>query len=180
MRGKRQAPVLWWRSWLIIGENATVRAENYGRVVRACARTRVMAHFLAIDGGGTTTTCAVADEKTVLASVTASASNIIRVGEGQARTALHSAIRQACNAARVNPADVTRTCAGVAGGARPEIANKVQQMILEVAGGQVKVVGDMIVALEAAFEGGPGVIAIAGTGSITFGRNAQGKTSRAG
>jgi len=139
-----------------------------------------MAHFLAIDGGGTTTTCAVADEKTVLASVTASASNIIRVGEEQARTALHSAIRQACSAARVNPADVTRTCAGVAGGARPEIANKVQQMILEVAGGQVKVVGDMIVALEAAFEGGPGVIAIAGTGSITFGRNAQGKTWRAG
>ena len=139
-----------------------------------------MAHFLAIDGGGTTTTCALADDKTVLARVTTSASNIIRVGEEQARTALHSAIRQACSAARVNPADVTRTCAGVAGGARPEIANKVQQMILEVAGGPVKVVGDMIIALEAAFEGGPGVIAIAGTGSITFGRNAQGKTWRAG
>jgi N-acetylglucosamine kinase-like BadF-type ATPase len=139
-----------------------------------------MAHFLAIDGGGTTTTCAVADERTVLATVTASASNIIRVGEEQARNSLHSAIRQACSAARVNPTDVARTCAGVAGGARPEIANKVQQMIAEVAGGPVKVVGDMIIALEAAFEGGPGVIAIAGTGSIAFGRNAQGNAWRAG
>src|SRR5689334_18072273 len=99
-------PFCWWRSALIIRENPPLRAENCGRVKRGCARTRVMAHFLAIDGGGTTTTCAVADERTVLATVTASASNIIRVGEEQARNSLHSAIRQACSAARVNPTDV--------------------------------------------------------------------------
>lgn len=139
-----------------------------------------MPHFLAIDGGGTTTTCAVADEKTVLATATASASNIIRVGEEQARAALHSVIRHACTSAGVDPRAVTRSCAGVAGGARPEIAQKINQMIAEVAGGEVKVVGDMIIAFEAAFEGGPGVIVIAGTGSIAFGRNPRGQTWRAG
>jgi glucosamine kinase len=44
----------------------------------------------------------------------------------------------------------------------------------------VDVVGDMQIALEAAFHAGPGVIVIAGTGSIAYGRNRQGRTVRAG
>lgn len=139
-----------------------------------------MAQFLAIDGGGTTTTCVVGDEANILATASASASNLIRVGEEQARAALHSAIRQACAAAGVNPRDITRTCAGMAGGARPEISQKVHRLIAEVVGGEITIVGDMIIALEAAFLGGPGVIMIAGTGSLAFGRNARGGTWRAG
>jgi len=42
------------------------------------------------------------------------------------------------------------------------------------------VAGDMQIALAAAFGEGPGVIVIAGTGSIAYGRNAQGRTARAG
>jgi N-acetylglucosamine kinase-like BadF-type ATPase len=38
----------------------------------------------------------------------------------------------------------------------------------------------MQIALQAAFGEGPGVIVIAGTGSIAYGRDAQGKTARAG
>jgi N-acetylglucosamine kinase-like BadF-type ATPase len=38
----------------------------------------------------------------------------------------------------------------------------------------------MVVALEAALSGNPGVVAIAGTGSIVYGRNARGETARAG
>jgi N-acetylglucosamine kinase-like BadF-type ATPase len=38
----------------------------------------------------------------------------------------------------------------------------------------------MTIALEAAFGAGPGVIAIAGTGSIVYGRDAVGRTARAG
>ena len=41
-------------------------------------------------------------------------------------------------------------------------------------------VGDSEIALEAAFGAGPGVIAIAGTGSIVYGRDAAGRTVRAG
>ena len=37
-----------------------------------------------------------------------------------------------------------------------------------------------MIALEAAFGGGPGVIVIAGTGSIAYGRNREGQTARAG
>ena len=52
-----------------------------------------MALFLGIDGGGTKTTCAVGDETSLLASATAGTSNMIRVGEAQARSALHEAIQ---------------------------------------------------------------------------------------
>jgi N-acetylglucosamine kinase-like BadF-type ATPase len=38
----------------------------------------------------------------------------------------------------------------------------------------------MVIALHAAFGGAPGVIVVAGTGSIAYGRNAKGKTARAG
>jgi N-acetylglucosamine kinase-like BadF-type ATPase len=50
----------------------------------------------------------------------------------------------------------------------------------EIASCEVLVVGDMETTMYAAFEDGPGVVVIAGTGSIAYGRNAQGRTLRAG
>ena len=41
--------------------------------------------------------------------------------------------------------------------------------------GEIEVVGDMQIALAAAFGEGPGVIVIAGTGSIAYGRDAAGQ-----
>jgi N-acetylglucosamine kinase-like BadF-type ATPase len=50
----------------------------------------------------------------------------------------------------------------------------------EVISGEVEIVGDMEIALEAAFGGGPGIVIIAGTGSIAYGRDAQARSARAG
>lgn len=136
--------------------------------------------FLGIDGGGSKTACLVGDESSVLGSGSASGSNPVRLGEGKARDALVSAIRQACEVAGVAPAGIHRTCIGLAGAARPEISTLVQQMIAEVVSGEIEIVGDMVIALEAAFGAGPGVIVIAGTGSIAYGRNGKGQTARAG
>ena len=47
-----------------------------------------MPYYLGIDGGGTKTTCAVGDESKLLAMATAGASNIVRVGQSQARQSL--------------------------------------------------------------------------------------------
>src|SRR5438046_5923939 len=52
--------------------------------------------------------------------------------------------------------------------------------MLEIVGGEVQVRAATIIALEAAFGRGPGVVVIAGTGSIAYGRNAAGQTRRAG
>jgi glucosamine kinase len=142
-------------------------------------------YFLGIDGGGTKTLCAVGDESQLLAMATAGPSNVLRAGEAQARESLHQSVRQACAAAGITPAQVTHTCIGAAGAARPEIAEIVRRALAEVLPSplqisNIHVVGDMEIAMEAAFGAGPGVIVIAGTGSIAYGRDAQGNTARAG
>ncbi|MGA9543154.1 MAG: BadF/BadG/BcrA/BcrD ATPase family protein [Candidatus Sulfotelmatobacter sp.] len=139
-----------------------------------------MAYYLGIDGGGSKTTCAVGDESSLLATVTAGGSNITRVGEAGAREVLHRAMREACLAAKISPRQVFRACIGAAGAGRPEIAGTVRKIVTEIIPGEIEVVGDMEIALAAAFGKGPGVIVIAGTGSIVFGRDAQGKVARAG
>jgi glucosamine kinase len=143
-----------------------------------------MAYFLGIDGGGTKTRCVLADETTVLARSMTGASNIVRLGEVQAREALHGAIRQVCAATDISLEQISAICIGAAGAARPEVAVKVCNIIAELNSGftsaNVEVVGDTEVALDAAFGEGPGVIVIAGTGSVAFGRDAAGHTARAG
>jgi glucosamine kinase len=137
-------------------------------------------YYLGIDGGGTKTTCAVGDEARLLAKATAGPSNIVRVGEAQTRKSLAQAVREACAACGISPEDVVRTCVGGSGAARPELAAIVRSILAEILPSPVDVVGDMETSLEAAFGDGPGVIVIAGTGSIAYGRDKTGKTLRAG
>ena len=147
-----------------------------------------MAYSLGIDGGGTKTRCVLADEMTVLATAMSGGSNIVRLGEAQAREALHTAIRQVCATANISPVQIRAVCIGAAGADRPEIVAKIRAILAELISKtapetvlpKIEVVGDMTIALEAACGAGPGVIAIAGTGSIAYGRDATGHTARAG
>ena len=139
-----------------------------------------MPYYLGIDGGGTKTTCAVGDEANRLVTATAGPSNIVRVGAAQTRESLQKAVRQACAAAGIAPSEIVRTCIGGSGAARSELATAVRGFLAEVLSTPIDVVGDMAIALEAAFGEGPGVIVIAGTGSIAYGRDRQGNTARAG
>ena len=139
-----------------------------------------MPWFLGIDGGGSKTTCLLGDESAVLASASSAGSNPIRVGEERSRQALQAAVREACAAARVEPSEISRTCLGMAGAARPQIEKQVRAVLTDLVGGEVEIVGDMVIALEAAFRGGPGLVVVAGTGSIAYGRNERGQTARAG
>ena len=139
-----------------------------------------MAYYLGIDGGGSKTTCVVGDESSVLASAVSGPSNIIRVGEARARESLHDVVRKSCAAARIDSRRVHSACVGVAGAGREEVANTVRRIIAELIAGEVEVVGDMQIALQAALGAGPGVVVIAGTGSIAYGRDVEGRTARAG
>jgi glucosamine kinase len=140
----------------------------------------IVPYYLGIDGGGTKTTCAVGDELRLIATATAGPSNVVRVGEVEARKSLQQAVGQACAAAGITPAQVERTCIGGSGAARPELAEIVRRSVAEILTTPIDVVGDMQIALEAAFDTGPGVIVIAGTGSIAYGRDRKGRTVRAG
>ncbi len=143
-----------------------------------------MAYYLGIDGGGTKTRCLLAGETAVLAKAMSGGSNIIRLGETQAREALHTAVRHVCAAAKISPEQIRAISIGAAGASVPEIAAKIRGILTEltpqIGPANIEVVGDNVIALEAAFGAGPGVIAIAGTGSIVYGRDAGGRIARAG
>jgi glucosamine kinase len=139
-----------------------------------------VAIFLGIDGGGSKTACVVGDESSILGHSTTTGSNVLKVGEDAARQALHEAVRRACANAKITPAQIQRSCIGLAGAARPEVREIVQRIVAAVLPENLEIVGDMEIALEAAFGDGPGVIVIAGTGSIAYARNAHGQTARAG
>ncbi len=139
-----------------------------------------MPYYLGIDGGGTKTTSVIADDSHTLATASAGPSNIVRVGEAQARESLQQSVRRACAAAGITPAQIVHTCVGGSGAARPELAAIVRHILSELVPPPIDVVGDIQIALEAAFDTGPGVIVIAGTGSIAYGRDHSGGTARAG
>lgn len=139
-----------------------------------------MAIYLGIDGGGTKTTCVVADEHSVLGSATGGGSNITRWGEARVREALQTGVREACASAGIDPRNISSTCVGLSGAGRPEVRDAVTRMMAGIVGGLVRVVSDLETTLEAAFGSGPGVITIAGTGSIACGRDAAGRLARFG
>ncbi len=139
-----------------------------------------MAYYLGVDGGGSKTRCVVGDEACRLASAEAGPGNITRVGETVARQSLHRAIGEACTAAKIEPAQLERSCIGMAGAGREEIARAIRVIAAEIIPGGFEVVGDMQIAMQAAFGAGPGIVVIAGTGSIAYGRNPRGQIARAG
>ena len=142
-----------------------------------------MGFYLGIDGGGTKTRGLLGDETTVLATAVSGGCNIVRLGETQARESLHAVVRQVCANAKVSTDQIQAVCIGAAGAARPEIAAKLRSILAELDPQfttHIEVAGDAVIALEAAFGESPGVIAIAGTGSIVYGRDGSGHTVRAG
>jgi glucosamine kinase len=139
-----------------------------------------VALYLGIDGGGTKTTCVVADECSILGTATSAGSNITRLGEIRVREALHAAVRDACAVAKLDAQQIDRACVGLSGAGRPEVREAVLHMMREILRGQIEVVTDLETTMQAAFGDGPGVITIAGTGSIAYGRDAEGRTARAG
>ncbi len=139
-------------------------------------------YSIGFDGGGTKTECVLLDgEGSLVAQSTSGPSNALRVGFEKAFAALTAASDQALSIARVDAARVRGVCAGLAGAGRARVVKRVMAHLVEAfPRADVHVTTDVEVALEAAVGAGPGVILIAGTGSIALGRNAQGRTARAG
>ena len=139
-----------------------------------------MSFFLGIDGGGTKTECVIGDDERVLGTSVESTIKIKKVGANAAGQALDAAIQAVCKQAGVNPTAITRTCIGLAGSSIPEVADWAYSVLKQLVSGEVSVVNDTLIAHRAAFNGGPGVLVIAGTGSNVLGINERGESARAG
>jgi len=134
-----------------------------------------------VDGGGTKTHAVVLnDDFSILGEGLAGASNPLRVGITNACSAIREAIDKACEAAQLRRTDLIAAEIGLAGARRKELSARMRESLLSLGIAEIFVVGDADIALYGATEGEPGLIVIAGTGSICCGINARGKTVCAG
>ncbi len=140
-----------------------------------------MALYLGIDAGGTKTDCAVSNGAELLGQASGDSCKLARVGRVKAHDNLQHVVQSACDAARVMARDVQHICIGMAGASLPDAVIWAQNTIREIIpDGTIYVAGDHVIAHRAAFGTSHGVLVISGTGSIAFGRNQKGETSRAG
>jgi N-acetylglucosamine kinase-like BadF-type ATPase len=144
-------------------------------------------YVIGIDGGGTSTVARLANlGGEVIKHVTGGASNLQTAGPDKCASILHSIVTRICRKAEVNPSSVAMVVYGTAGaGRKPDrdafyaaIRRKWKNLKSRPSG--VHIVGDADIALEAAFGGDPGIIIIAGTGSIIYGRDTDGEIRRSG
>jgi N-acetylglucosamine kinase-like BadF-type ATPase len=136
-------------------------------------------HVLGIDAGGTKTVCLLADgEGIVLAEARGGGANLQAVGELEVEKVLHHVMETAIGDREIRPQAI---CLGIAGVDRPQDADAVRGIMRRI-GFKVRtlVVNDALVALTAGAGDAPGVVVIAGTGSIAYGRNGNGRAARAG
>ncbi|MDQ5847088.1 MAG: ATPase [Acidobacteriota bacterium] len=142
------------------------------------ASTRVV---VGVDGGGTKTQAVIIDMNlAVLGEGLAGPSNPLRVGIATAAAAVREAIDKACEAAEVRRTDIVAAEIGLAGARRKELSARMREALSGLGISALTVVSDADIALYGATEGEPGVIVIAGTGSICCGINARRKMACAG
>jgi N-acetylglucosamine kinase len=137
--------------------------------------------FLGVDGGQSSTTVLIGDESgRVLGAGEAGPCNHAGAEEGRARfkRAVNDGLHAACARAGLDAATVRfeSACFGMSGG--PEDKQAVLAGTLRAE--HLMVTTDAAIALSGATATGQGIAAIAGTGSIAFGRDADGRTARTG
>lgn len=137
-------------------------------------------YFLGVDGGQSSTTAIIGDENgRVLGLGVGGPSNHAGAAEGQAKfvNAIRASVGAACMQAGLGPwVRFCSSCLGFSGGP----ADK--QLLLDqiLTSDHLLLTDDATIALAGALAGDPGIVVIAGTGSIAFGRNPQGRTARVG
>lgn len=138
--------------------------------------------YLGVDGGGTKTRAVLLDrEKTIVGEGFAGASNPLRVGLETAVTNIFSSVDAACDEANKSRGDIISAVFGLAGVRRLDLRQRVRERITNNLGTEfIEVVTDAEIALYGATLGKAGVVVIAGTGSICYGKNEKGKTAIAG
>jgi N-acetylglucosamine kinase-like BadF-type ATPase len=140
-----------------------------------------MALFLGVDGGQSSTTALIGDERgRILGRGMAGPCNHAAASEGRIRLeqAVSASLAAACQQANLDAGTVRfeAACLGMSGG--PDDKREIIAGLLRA--DRLIVTHDAAIALSGATTSGNGIATIAGTGSIAFARNAAGHTARAG
>lgn len=139
-------------------------------------------YVLGIDGGGTKTHAVITDSSCrIIGEGFSGAANPLRVGLEEAIRHIDQAVADACAQAEIEIGDIDSACAAIAGINHPIHYHTMKDALddaLQIAG--LELVTDARAALEGALDGNPGIVVIAGTGSIAIGVNEAGEQARAG
>lgn len=139
-------------------------------------------YLLGIDGGGTKTHAVITDlSYRVVGEAISGASNPLRVGLEQAVSHVEQAVAEACANAGIKYRQIVSACAAIAGINHPIHHDTMKDALDRALGlAQLELVSDARAALEGALDGRPGIIVIAGTGSIAMGISGSGEVVRSG
>jgi N-acetylglucosamine kinase-like BadF-type ATPase len=137
-----------------------------------------MSLILGIDGGGTNTRASIVENGTLLGHATGGSIKRLRVGAEAAEANLRDLLKEAFTQASIK--GVQTACCGVASVSMPGTVEWITAVFNDFGVERSEVVGDEVIALDAAFQGGAGILQIAGTGSNTIGRTADGSRETAG
>lgn len=136
--------------------------------------------YLALDAGGTRTTYVLADAERVLARVESGTIKRMRTTAEIASENFRGALRELKALSGISMRQVVSTCIGAAGVSVPLVTDWMRAEHAATLGGALTIVGDVDIALDAAFPGEPGMLAIAGTGSNSAARSSDGTVTTAG
>ena len=131
-----------------------------------------MSVVLGIDGGGTRTRASIAENGRVLAFAESGSIKRLRVGAAVAEENLRAILAEVYKQAGVT--HVAAACAGVASSKMPGVQEWITAVFADFKIARSEIVGDEVIALDAAFKGGPGILQIAGTGTNCLGRAPDG------
>lgn len=137
--------------------------------------------YLGVDGGQSSTKAVIADENgRIIGRGAAGPCNHVSGAEAKQKFAgaIRDCIEQACLDAGLDASSIefAATCLGFSGG----VEDKETDTREIIRSKKYKFTHDAEIALSGATEAQPGIIVIAGTGSMGFGRDGDGKTARAG
>jgi glucosamine kinase len=133
---------------------------------------------LGIDGGGTRTRGSIVTGEEVVAFAESGSIKRLRVGAEAAEANLRALLSDVYAQAGIR--GVKAASAGVASASMPGVCEWIEAVFKDFSVERSEVVGDELIALDAAFKGGPGILLIAGTGSNCIGRAADGSRECAG
>jgi N-acetylglucosamine kinase-like BadF-type ATPase len=139
-----------------------------------------MSLFLAVDAGGTKTDYLLADDTSEMARVRGGTIKRMRANAETTAHNLAEALAELTAVSGVSMQSITRTCIGTAGETVPLVVDWLRESFVRLVAGDLILLGDVEIALDAAFPGQPGVIVLAGTGSNVAARDGSGKVTTAG
>jgi N-acetylglucosamine kinase-like BadF-type ATPase len=136
-------------------------------------------YVIGLDAGGTKTVCLLADlDGRVHAEARAGGANLQAVGELEVEKVLHDVMDRVTGDRSIAPSAIVLGMAGVDRADDAQVMHRVLRRIGFKA--RTLITNDALIALVAAVGHDPGVVLIAGTGSIAYGRNARDQAARAG